>query len=88
MFDEYSKDDLTNLSENARNIYYIQNLAIIDILEQAPTAVIMQVLNSYALDFYNFGGGRKRFSFVVNPVDYARINSAIELLKKQGVYVP
>ena len=88
MFDEYSKDDLKNLSENARNIYYIQNLAIIDILEQAPTAVIMQVLNSYALDFYNFGGGRKRFSFVVDPIDYARINSAIELLKKQGVYVP
>jgi hypothetical protein len=88
MFDEYTKDDLKNLSSASRDIYYLQNLALLDILEQAPPNVIMQVLNSYALDFYNFGGGRKRFSFVVDPVDYRNINNAIQALAARTVYVP
>ena len=88
MFDQYDNETLANLSDTAKDIYYIQNLAILDILDQAPQSVIQQVLSSYALDFYNFGGGKKRFSLVVDPVDYSNIDAAITALNARAVYVP
>jgi hypothetical protein len=88
MFDAYSKEDLNNMSEASRNIYYIQNLALLNILNQAPNQILMQVLRAYSIDFFNFGKGKKRFSFIVDPVDYSRIDFAIKSLAAQNVYVP
>lgn len=83
MFDVWEDDDFTD--ENKEEIYGLINLAILDILQDAPMDSIMSVISSYAQD--------KEFMYSTKPVrfnikaisvsDYGRILDAIDLVEKE-----
>lgn len=89
MFDIYDKFE----TESAENIYSIISLSILDILEAQTSATIRKVLLSYEADYKTFhaksNGKPARFSMqCLSPDDYPRINTAIENLKLENIFVP
>lgn len=88
MFDVYSRDDLNNFTESQRNCYYRINLALCDILVQAPTQVIYTVLEAYTIDYSAMAVPYKRFSMRTLSNDYKRINDVIDILEQNKIYVP
>jgi hypothetical protein len=89
MFDVYEEAEF-NDNEEAREIYSIINLAILDILNSAPIDVIRKILMSYAGDFSTLYAGNKSVRFNMNALseDYARITHVVECLKAENIYVP
>ena len=88
MFDVYSKEDLDNFTETQRNCYYRINLALCDILVQAPSNVIYTVLEAYTIDYSSMPAPYRRFSMRTLSNDYERINNVVALLEQNKIFVP
>ena len=88
MFDVYSRDDLNNFTETQQNCYYRINLALCDILVQAPTQVIYAVLEAYTIDYSAMPAPYRRFSMRTLSNDYKRIIDVIEILEQNKIFVP
>lgn len=91
MFDVYPMD-AEWMTENIGDVYGIISLAILDILENMPVNMIVEVLKIYSNDYLNVrerkGSNCIRFSMKSLSWDYPRINNVVEVLKSQGIYLP
>ena len=88
-FDDDS--EITKEQEDILEQNSVISLAILDILESQPSNVIMGVLKSYASDFQLIHGSdakKVRFSLKTISSDYYRINTIVEYLEMDGIYIP
>lgn len=87
MFDVVDK---LTMSDNEREIYATENLALLDVLESMPSEYIEQVLKTYAGDkslLYNDMPVRFSFQSVARS-DYPRSVAIAERLSATGSYIP
>lgn len=88
MFDVYNANDFE--TESMKEIYSTISLALLDILNAAPSDVIRKVLLSYAGD-HSMLYSQKPIRFSMNSLsgDYYRITQIIESLKiNEQIFVP
>lgn len=89
MFDAWSDDDFVD--EDKEEIYGTINLAILDILNEAPLKSIVSVLSSFAQDkYYIHQDDPLRFNIKSIAVsDYGRIIEGIDIVETQrGITIP
>lgn len=89
MFDRYVEEDW--MSEDVMEIYSTTSLAVLDLLNELPTDKIRKVLISYNGDFELLKSSNSnycRFSMRSLSDDFMRINYVIQLLEREGIYVP
>lgn len=89
MFDVWSEEDFIN--EEKEEIYGIINLAILDILQEAPMHSIISVMSSFAQDrYYVHCDDPIRFNIkAISISDYGRIIKAIDTVENErGLKVP
>ena len=89
MFDVWNDDDFIN--EDKEEIYGTINLAILDILQDAPMKNIISVISSFAQDrYYIHANDPIRFNIkAISLSDYGRVIEAIDHVEKdRGFKVP
>ena len=89
MFDVWNEDDFIN--EDKEEIYGTINLAILDILQDAPLSSIMSVISSFSQDrYYIHSKDPIRFNIkAISVSDYGRIIEAIDRVElDRGIKVP
>lgn len=89
MFDVWNEDDFIN--EDKEEIYGLINLAILDILQDAPMKSIISVISSFAQDrYYVYSKHPIRFNIkAISVSDYGRVIEAIDHVEKdRGFKVP
>lgn len=89
MFDSWKEEDL--IDEEKEEIYGTINLAILDILQDAPLDSIVSVLSSFAQDkYFIHSDDPVRFNIKsISVSDYGRIIQAIDIVEKErGVIIP
>ena len=91
MFDAWDfKDEELALEEEQEDTYATINLAILDILNEIPTTMCVQLFRNYAqAKQYNHREELTRFDIhAISEADYGRVLQAIELVESEGVMVP
>ena len=88
MFDVYDTS-AEWMTDRISIMYSLTSSAVLLILNSFPLNDIKTVLRAYSLDYGVLvqNGKRPRFSLLSLSEDYSRINSAIEMLKTEGIYV-
>ena len=89
MFDVWNEDDFIN--EDKEEIYGRINLAILDILQEAPMKFIVSVISSFSQDrYYVHSKDPIRFNIKsISVSDYGRIIKAIDIVENErGFKVP
>lgn len=89
MFDNwYDEDDDLELEEYQEENYGTINLAILDIVNNIPTSMIIELLSQYGRTKQHYPSKRVRFDIHAISEDYGRILQAIQMAESQGIYVP
>ena len=89
MFDVWDDDDFVN--EDKEEVYGLINLAILDILQEAPMVSIISVISSFAQDRYFIHANDPiRFNIkAISVSDNGRVVEAIDHVEKdRGINVP
>ena len=89
MFDVWREEDFIN--EEKEEIYGVINLAILDILQEAPMHFIISVISSFSQDrYYVHSEDPIRFNIkAISVSDYGRIIKAIDVVENErGIKVP
>lgn len=90
MFDAWDFKDELALEEEQEDTYATINLAILDILNEIPTEMCVQLFRNYAqAKQYNHSSEVTRFNIhAISEADYSRVLHAIELVEMEGIVVP
>lgn len=91
MFDVYDME-ADWMTDSMMDMYGIISMAILDIMDTMPLQLIETVLRGYAIDYLSIkekkGSCPTRFSMRSLSEDFSRINTVVEELRSQGVYIP
>lgn len=89
MLEYYTPDQWANeLNENFNETYSAISLAILDIVNNMPMEAIRQVISGYVTDWLQLDRPPTRFSLRALSADYSRINTIVDALMKNNIYVP
>lgn len=90
MFDNwYEEDDDTELEQYQEDNYGTINLALLDIVNEMPISMIMELLSQYGqTKQYLHREDKVRFDIHALSDDHSRILQAIEMAEAQGIYIP
>lgn len=88
VFDVYAKEFLTSSSLQQQEIYGLQSMAVLEILNSMPMQSIGAVLYAFITDSHLQNGLRRPVRFDVSclSADYARILEVVSQMAIQGVY--
>lgn len=88
MFEYYSPEQELDLGNDFSEVYSTISLAILTIVNNMSMANIDRIIRSYIADWEYSGRPPVRFSLISLSADYSRIQTIVEIITKEGTYVP
>ena len=88
MFEYYSPEQELDLGNDFSEVYSTISLAILTIVNNMTMANIDRIIRNYIADWQYNGRPPVRFSLISLSGDYNRIQTIVEMIQKEGTYVP
>lgn len=88
MFEYYTPDQELDLGNDFQEIYSTVSLAVLTIVNNMTMANIEKLIRGYITDWEYIGRPPVRFSLISLSADYSRIQRIVEIITKEGTFVP